>query len=77
MYRVFGNQCAQCRANIIAPESQLDEIENRPSLICEPLPPPNVITLRRTDCEVVRLLFVATRDQVQALTATLECEGLE
>jgi hypothetical protein len=88
--------------------AQLDEIEARPSLICEPLPPENVITLRQsrslrsvlaenlnatrallrhledgvtvsqdTHCEIVRLLFVATRQQVKALEATLEREGLE
>jgi len=28
-------------------------------------------------CEIVRLLFVATRQQEQALSAALECEGLE
>ena len=28
-------------------------------------------------CEIVRLLFVATRQQVQALAATLELDGLE
>jgi hypothetical protein len=28
-------------------------------------------------CEIIRLLFVATRQQVQALNAALECEGLE
>ena len=35
-------------------------------------------THRRDDQrEVVRLLYVATRHQVQALAATLELEGLE
>ena len=88
--------------------AQIDEIEARRSLICEPLPPDNVITLRKArslravlaenlnaarallrrledgvtvsadaQCEIIRLLFVATRDQVQALSAALECEGLE
>jgi len=88
--------------------AQLDEIEARRSLISEPLPPENVISLRRSrslhqvlvenlnstrallrcledgvtvssdaQCEIVRSLFVATRDQVQALSATLECEGLD
>jgi hypothetical protein len=88
--------------------AQIDEIEARPSLICEPLPPPGVITLRKArplhavlienlnstkallrqledgvtvsddaQCEIVRLLFVATRDQVKALAATLELDGLE
>jgi hypothetical protein len=78
-------------------------IENRRSLICEPLPPENVIKLRRSrslraalaeslnttrallrqledgvtvsddaQCETIRLLFVATRQQVQALAAVLE-----
>jgi len=28
-------------------------------------------------CETIRSLFVATRDQVQALIAALECDGLE
>jgi len=28
-------------------------------------------------CEIVRSLFVATREQVQALAATLELDGLE
>ena len=28
-------------------------------------------------CEIVRLLLVATRDQEQALRAALECDGLE
>ena len=86
----------------------IDELEARPSLINEPLPPDNVITLRKArslravlaenlnatralqraledgvvvsddaQCEIVRLLFVATRQQVQALNAALECEGLE
>jgi hypothetical protein len=85
-----------------------DELEARPSLINEPLPPENVITLRKSrplhamlaenlnstrallrqledgvtvsddaHCEIVRLLFVATRQQVQALIACLELEGLE
>jgi hypothetical protein len=86
----------------------LDEIEARPSLICEPLPPANVISLRRSrslrailaenlnatqalqrrledgvvvsqdaECEIIRLLFVATRQQLQALSAVLELEGLD
>jgi DNA-binding transcriptional regulator YiaG len=88
--------------------AQTDEIEARPSLISEPLPPDNVIPLRRSrslravlaeslnttrallrqledgvsvsndaNCEVVRLLFVATRQQVQALNTALECDDLE
>jgi len=88
--------------------AQIDEMEARPSLISELLPPPNVITLRRprplhailaenlnstkallrrledgvtvlddAQCEIIRLLFVATRDQVRALSAVLELEGLE
>jgi len=28
-------------------------------------------------CEIVRSLFVATRDQEKALNAALECEGLK
>jgi len=27
--------------------------------------------------EIIRLLYVATRQQLKALAATLECEGLE
>lgn len=85
-----------------------DQIEARRSLINEPLPPDNVISLRKArslhavlvenlnstrallrhledgvvvsddaQCEIIRLLFVATRHQVKALAATLECEGLE
>jgi hypothetical protein len=86
----------------------IDELEARPSLINEPLPPENVITLRKSrplhamlaenlnstkallrrledgvtvlndaQCETIRLLFVATRDQEKALNAALECDGLE
>jgi hypothetical protein len=86
----------------------IDEVEARPSLINEPLPPDNVITLRQsrslhavlaenlnatrglqryledgvivlndTDCEIIKSLFVATRQQVQALAAVLELDGLE
>jgi hypothetical protein len=86
----------------------VDEIEARPSLICEPLPPDNVITLRQsrslhavlaeslntmqalqrrledgvtvlndTDCEIIKSLLVATRQQVKALAAVLELDGLE
>ena len=86
----------------------VEELEARPSLINEPLPPDNVVSLRRSrslraalaenlnatrallrqledgvtvsddaQCEIIRLLFVATRDQVKALNAALECEGLE
>ena len=88
--------------------AQIDEIENRRSLISEPLPASNVISLpttrplhavlvenlnatkallrrledgvhvpRQAQREVVRLLYVATRHQVQALTAALELDGLE
>ena len=88
--------------------AQIDEIEDRRSLICEPLPPENVILLRRSrsphavlvenlnstrallwcledgvtvssdaQCEIVRLLFVATRQQLKALAATPELDGLE
>ena len=88
--------------------AQLDEIENRRSLISELVPPDNVVSLRRSrplhavlvenlnstkallrhledgvtvsddeQCEIVRSLFVATREQVQALAATLELDGLE
>ena len=90
------------------PTAPIDEIENRRSLIGEPVPPSNVVTLRRSrplhavlaenlnatqallrqledgvtasqdaQCEIVRLLFVATRQQVQALAATLELDGLD
>ena len=86
----------------------INEIEDRPSLISEPLPPDNVISLRRSrplhamlaenlnstkallrqledgvtvsddaQCETIRLLFVSTRHQLEALAAMLECEGLE
>jgi len=88
--------------------AEIDELENRRSLINEPLPPPNVIALpkarslhavlvenlnstrallrhleggvsvpRQEQREIVRLLYVATRQQVKALAATLELEGLE
>jgi len=88
--------------------AQLNEIENRPSLIGEPVPPDNVITLRKSrslhavlvenlnatralrrhledgvtvsndaQCKIIKSLFVATRDQVNALAAVLELEGLE
>ena len=36
-----------------------------------------VTVCRDMDCEIIRSLFVATRDQVQALIAALECDGLE
>jgi hypothetical protein len=86
----------------------IEELPDRRSLISEPLPPPNVITLRKTRSlhailcevlidvqalcarleagvqvphneqrEVVRQLYVASRNQAKALIATLECEGLE
>ena len=36
------------------------------------------VTVPRNDQrEIIRLLYVATRHQVKALIATLECEGLE
>ena len=88
--------------------AQINEIENRRSLISEPPPPENVISLpksrplhavlveslnstqallrrledgvtvpRDQQREIVRLLYVATRHQVQALAATLELDGLE
>jgi hypothetical protein len=86
----------------------IDELPDRRSLISEPLPPPNVITLRKTRSlhamlcqtlvdtqsllmrleggvqvqhngqrEVVRALYVASRNQAKALIATLELDGLE
>ena len=86
----------------------VDELPDRRSLICEPLPPENVISLpksrhllavlvenlnstrallrrledgvcvpRPEQHEIVRLLYVATRQQLQALAATLELDGLE
>ena len=86
----------------------IDEMEERRSLISEPLPPDNVISLRHSrplhavlvenlnatralrrrledsvtvssdaQCEIVRLLFVATRQQEKALAAALELDGLE
>ena len=36
-----------------------------------------VVVSDDAQCEIVRSLFVATRDQVKALLAALECEGLE
>ena len=90
--------------------AQLNEIEDRGSLISRPLLPENVAALvprqprplhavlaenlnstrallRHLEdgvivsddahCEIVRLLFIATRQQEQALAAALECEGLE
>jgi len=36
-----------------------------------------VVVSDDAQCEIIRLLFVATRHQVKALAATLECEGLE
>ena len=88
--------------------AQLDEIEERRSLISEPVPPPNVVSLRHSrplhavlvenlnstralqrrledgvcvpkdaQREIVRLLFIATRQQLKALAATLELDGLE
>jgi hypothetical protein len=89
--------------------AQLGEVEARRSLISEPVPPPNVISLRKSrslhavlaeslnatkalqrrledgvivlndaQCEIIRLLFVAPRQQVQApAAACLELEGLE
>jgi len=88
--------------------AQIDEVEDRPSLIKEPLPPDNVIALPKTRSlyamlcqtlidtqallarmeagvqvqhneqrEVVRALYVASRNQAKALIATLELEGLE
>jgi hypothetical protein len=88
--------------------AQIDEVESRRSLISEPVPPPNVVSLpksrplhqvlienlnstrallrrledgvsvpRDQQREIVRLLYVATRHQLQALTAVLELDGLE
>ena len=88
--------------------AQIDELENRRSLIGEPVPPSNVVTLRKerplyavlaenlngakallrqledgvvvfddAQREIVRLLYVATRHQAQALAAVLELDGLE
>ena len=86
----------------------IDELPDRRSLISEPVPPENVITLRKTRSlhavlcealidvqallarleagvqvqhneqrEVVRQLYVASRNQAKALAATLELDGLE
>jgi hypothetical protein len=83
-------------------------MEDHGSFISQPLPPDNVISLRRSRSlhavlvenlnstrallrcledgvtvpkdaqrEIVRLLYVATRQQVKALAAVLELEGLE
>ena len=88
--------------------ARIDEIEARRSLISQPVPPDNVVSLpqsrslhavlaeslnatralrRRledgvnvsndTQCEIVQLLFVATRHQEKALAAALEFKGLE
>jgi hypothetical protein len=88
--------------------AQLDELENRRSLISEPVPPSNVVSLPKlrplcavlienlnstrallrrledgvtvpkdTQREIIRLLYIATRNQVRALSAVLELEGLE
>jgi len=88
--------------------AQIDEVENRRTLVSEPAPPPNVVALpkarslhavlvenlnstrallRRLEAgvqvqhngqrEVVRALYVATRNQAQALAVVLELEGLE
>ena len=86
--------------------AQIDEVEDRPSLIKEPLPPDNVIALPKTRSlyamlcqtlidtqallarmeagvqvqqqrEVVRALYVASRNQAKALIAVLELRGLE
>jgi hypothetical protein len=35
------------------------------------------VTVPNAQREIIRLLYVATRHQVQALAATLECERLE
>ena len=85
----------------------IDELPDRRSLISEPLPPSNVVslpkvrplhavlienlnstrallrrledgvTVRDQQREIVRLLYVAARHQVKALTAVLELDGLE
>ena len=88
--------------------AQIDEMEDRRSLISEPLPPDNVIALpkarslyavlvenlnstrallRRLEDgvtvpkdaqrEIIRLLYIATQHQVQALSACLELGALE
>jgi hypothetical protein len=90
--------------------AQLNEIEDRGSLISRPLLPENVAALvprqprplhavlaenlnstrallrhledgvivsADAQCEIVKLLFVATQHQEKALSAVLELEGLE
>ena len=86
----------------------IDELPDRRSLISEPLPPSNVVSLpkvrplhavlienlnstrallrrledgvhvpRQEQRELVRELYVSTRNQAKALIATLELDGLE
>ena len=50
--------------------AQTDEIEARRSLICEPLPPPNVITLRRS--RSLRAILAESLNTTQALQRRLE-----
>jgi len=88
--------------------AQINEMENRRSLISEPVPPENVIALpkarslhavlvenlngarallrrledgvhvpRQEQREIVRLLYIATKNQTKALAAVLELQGLE
>jgi hypothetical protein len=71
--------------------AQIAELENRPSLIgapvlCEALTNTKALLMRLEDGvtvprqqqrEIVRLLYVATRNQAKALIATLEIDGLE
>jgi hypothetical protein len=48
----------------------VDEIEARPSLICEPLPPPNVISLRRS--RPLRAILAENLNATRALLRHLE-----
>jgi hypothetical protein len=50
--------------------AQIDEIENRRSLICEPLPPENVISLRKT--RSLHAVLCEALIDTQALLARLE-----
>ena len=50
--------------------AQIDEIEARPSLICEPLPPDNVISLRKS--RSLRAILVESLNATRALRRHLE-----
>jgi hypothetical protein len=50
---------------------------NQAQALLERMETRGVQLARQEQREVIRLLYVATRYQVKALDATLECEGLE